>query len=1024
MTRSTRSMSMVPVALGALRARRAQTAVLLLIAALVTAAAVAAPFFVLAASESLAAHDVSLAPAGQRLVTASRALSVSDGSAPFDQYRSDIRRDLRLPGFDQVTGATADGVVTGPAGSAASPLAARDDVCAQVVLRGGCPTGTDDALVSTQTAADLGVGVGDRVRFTTPARDTPLVLRVSGLYQPRDPAAPYWGAGGLLATATRPAASAAADRPRGTPDAVFVTWDGLRASRVADARYAVDHIATPAGLNALTAADIGRAVDDGAARLKADGYQLDTDLPRLVDRVLTDQRTIQLGVPLGAGQLVLFGWYALFLAVTAEATARRADIGLLKLRGLPRRRIWSLAGLQSALPVLAGLLPGVLLGYLLARALAGGVADPGQRRLAVALAAGAAAVAVLGGLLAALMAERRTVRADVAELLRRTPRRPKPGRRRILRAEMVDLALAALALAAVYQVHSAGQGSGLVVLAPGLVAFAAGLLAARLLPPVAARVARAGLRGGRLRAALTGTYLARRPGLGRLFALVAIASTLAGYAALAWGTSAAARHQRAVLEVGADRVLTVAPVATGRLLSAVRQADPSGRYAMAAVQTATSAVPAVLAVDSTRLAAVAAWSPGYGSVPDRLATLLHPPAPAPVPVVADRLRFTVTVNALGPGSTYLTAILSGPDGRRVLAGYGPLAVGRHDYETAGTPCATPPGCRLDGFALTGAAAVAGRPLDAPAPGLDLVLHSLSGAGLADRDRWRPSTDPVSVGPVLHSDPSGLHVTLPAGDSFTDGVRRDGQILLVDAPTPVPVVLAGQLRDAGLVGEPAVGLFASTAVPVRVAAQVPVLPRLGRAGALVDLDYADRLVDDGNGPRVSQVWLAAGTPAAVVDRLRAAGLRVLEDETVGGRAARYAGSGPVAALRFQLLGAVLAVILAGAGVVLVAAVERDPRAEELTALRHQGLPARAARASAFDGYAWLTGAALLAGLLVAPVDRLVTGAVLPLFSDDWRVLPPPPLLGPGALLVAVGCAVVLIGAAAGFAGYQLARRVSR
>ncbi|HEX6499691.1 MAG TPA: ABC transporter permease [Micromonosporaceae bacterium] len=1022
---------MLAVAFGALRARRAQTGVLLLIAILVTAAAVAAPFFVLAASESVAGRDVSTAPAKQRLVTVYRQVAESTASTSFDRYRSDIRRDLTLTGFDQVAGASIGGTVSGPAGSAGSPIAVRDGVCARVVLTGACPTGAGDALLSTRTASDLGVGVGDRVRFTAPTHDTPLSFRISGLYQPRDPGAPYWGAGALLADGTTHAAPSGADKPAGTPDALFVTWDGLRATGIVDATYTVDYIATPAALSAHNAVDVGRAVEYGAARLKADGYQVDTGVFDLVDRVRRDQRAIRLGVPLGAAQLVLFGWYALVLAVTAGAAARRADIGLLKLRGLPRRRIWSLAGQQSALPVLAGLVPGVPLGWLLARALAGVIAEPAQRRLAVLLAAGAAVVAVLGALLAALLAERRTVRTDVVDLLRRTPRRPTSGRRRTWQSSAVDLAVAVLALAGVYQVHAAGQGSGLVVLAPGLVAFAAGLLAARLLAPVATRIARAGLGTGRLSATLTGTYLARRPNLDRLFALVAIAATLAGYAALAWGTASAARRQRAVEEVGADRVLTVEPVGTGTLLAAVREADPSGRYAMAAVQTATVGVPGVLAVDTSRLAAVARWSPRYGSTPARLVTLLHPPAPPPVAVRADRLRFTVTVNALGPGPVYLAVILTGSHGERVLAGYGPLTLGRHEYEADSAPCAAPPGCRLDGFAVTGATAVAGRPLDAPAPGVDLVVHSLSGdapilrgADLADRDRWRPTTDPTCVGPLLSSDPDGLRVALPRADRYTGSTRRDGQILLVDAPTPVPVALAGHLGNTGLLGDPQVDLFASTTVPIRVAAQVAVLPRLGRSGALVDLEYADRLTDDGAGPRTSQVWLTGDAPRAVVDRLRTAGLRIVGEETVGTRQDRYAGSGPAAALRFQLLGAALAVILAGSSVVLVAAVERESRTEELTALRHQGVASPAARSVAFGGYAWLTGAAVLTGLLIAPADRLVTGAILPLFSDDWRVLPAPALLRPGALLVAAALVVTVLGAAAGFAGYRLARQVTR
>jgi hypothetical protein len=54
-----------------------------------------------------------------------------------------------------------------------------------------------------------------------------------------------------------------------------------------------------------------------------------------------------------------------------------------------------------------------------------------------------------------------------------------------------------------------------------------------------------------------------------------------------------------------------------------------------------------------------------------------------------------------------------------------------------------------------------------------------------------------------------------------------------------------------------------------------------------------------------VWLAPGAPSSIVDRLGAAGLYVVGDDTIGRRQERYGDSGPAAALRFQLLGAALA-----------------------------------------------------------------------------------------------------------------------
>src|SRR5439155_20963867 len=129
-------------------------------------------------------------------------------------------------------------------------------------------------------------------------------------------------------------------------------------------------------------------------------------------------------------------------------------------------------------------------------------------------------------------------------------------RRRGVRADVTDLVLVALAAAGVYQLHAAahGQITGLAVLAPALFALAAGLLAARLLVPVATGATRGQLRAGRPRAALTGVYLARRAGLDRVLALLVMAATLAGYAACAWDTSRAARAERAAQQVGADVV--------------------------------------------------------------------------------------------------------------------------------------------------------------------------------------------------------------------------------------------------------------------------------------------------------------------------------------------------------------------------------------------------------------------------------------------------------------------------------------
>jgi putative ABC transport system permease protein len=1029
---------MLAVALGALRARRTQALTLLVIAVLVTAGAVAAPLFVVAAGARVAVRDVAAAKPDDRLLKVHRQVDVDGGLRDVSGYFTEVREALSLPATGRVDGATVAGQLTTASGDSASPLAIRDGLCRRVRLTGACPAGPGEAALSTRTAMALGLRLGDPVPFTSSALTAPLPLRVTGLYEPLDPDSPYWHTGSVLATVSAvpppgaPGSGSGGDRVLAPPDAAFVTEDTLLAAAPKAADITVDVEVTPDTLRATGAADLGQAIAGATGRLSTLGYELESDVPALLGRILDDQRLILLGVPAGAGELVLFGWYALVLAVGAGAGARRIDLGLVKLRGLPGRRLWALAGWQSTLPVLAGAVPGAALGWLLARALAGPVPGGPESTTALLLAAAAAAVAVLGGLFVAFAAERRSVRADVVDLLRRVPARSRARRRWFWRAELLDLAFVTLALVGVYQVHSAatGQDAGLVVLAPGLVAVAVGLLAARLLVPLAGAAGAAGLRTGRLRAAMTGTYLARRSGMDRLFALLAIAVMVAGYAALEWGAATAARHDRAAQEVGAARVLTFDPVAPGQLLAAVRDADPSGRFAMAAVETAShSGVRAVLAVDATRLASVASWTDRYGAGAAGVAGLLRPAAPAPVRVVAGTLAVRVTLTAAPPGTpVYLLADLTGPDGLPVSVRYGPLATGAQRLATPAPRCARQPGCRLDGFSLTTGFATNGVPRNPPGPGLDLTIDDLDGldaATLREASRWRPTADPAAAGPVLSAGPDGLRVAVPASDQLANGIRREARVYLVDAPDPVPVVLAGALTDAGLAGAPGVDLFGSDLVPVRVAGRLAALPRLGRSGALVDLEYAQLVATGATSGAVPQVWLAPGAPLSIVDGLARAGLRLASTDSIAAGEARYGDSGPAVALRFQLLGAVLAVVLAAAGLVLVAAVEREPRGEELAAMRVQGMRRATARATAVGGYAWLAGAAVLTGLLVAPLDRLVTGANLPPFADDWRVLPPPGPRWPSAALLAAAVGIVLlVGAAVAVAGHNLYRALSR
>ena len=284
---------------------------------------------------------------------------------------------------------------------------------------------------------------------------------------------------------------------------------------------------------------------------------------------------------MGAFQLLLLCWFALYLAVKYTGDERRPDVGLVKLRGATRGRTWALVGGQSAVPMLAGAVLGLPVGYLVATAVTGPIEEPSVVSQALSLSVGAVVVAVFGALLAALLAERRSLGATVAELLRQTPGKARAWR------DLFDLVLVIIAGIAVYQVktRASGDAAGLALLAPGLAALACALVASRLITAVAGRLVEGALRHGRPARALTAIYLARRPGVHRLAALMIVTVALLGTSYITWDAGVTAGRTRAELEVGADRVLTVRAENRLALLQAVRAADPSGKQAMAVVQS-------------------------------------------------------------------------------------------------------------------------------------------------------------------------------------------------------------------------------------------------------------------------------------------------------------------------------------------------------------------------------------------------------------------------------------------------------
>ncbi|GAA1512979.1 hypothetical protein GCM10009827_029330 [Dactylosporangium maewongense] len=954
---------MLRLVLGALRARTAQAWTVFALALLLVTAAAAGPWYAAAAERRAVAADVAVAPATQRMLSVRRQ-SDTDGDATvaLTTFRAGVERLLTVRDAAPVLGIAVS--MSYGSGGASVVAAYRDGACEHMRVEGSCPQAAGETVVSGATAAAYNLRIGDTVLLSTQPGAPQERLRVVGRYELADPAGLYWA--NPLFRRDRSVAA----------DPFFVAADTFASSRFADPTF--DYTTTvPA--QALAGGDLDERLRRAEYTLRSGGYYLVAPTQDLLARIAADRAAIRRGVLTGVLQAVILCWFALGLAGRHTAGDRRGDVALLKLRGSTRRRTLRLAAGQHLVPLLAAAPAGFGLGLLLGHVLAG--APPSAETGSVLRAGGVAAgLALLGGAAAVLSAELPVLRAPVAALLREVP-----GRRRGWRRGAADAVLVVLAAVGAFQLGRNGFAAAV----PVLVAVLLAVPLARLLGAAADRAGAGALRGGRLRLGLTAVQVSRRPGADRVFALVAVAvaGLTAATAAQVFGDTA--RADRSGQELGADRVLTVQAANPTLLLRAVREADPTGRYAMAAVVDDTSR-PRILAVDASRLAAVARWRTAYGPLP----ALAAPPAGSPVAVTAGPLVLRARNTGERPAAlaVHLQDTATGALG---TVTFEPVPAGEHEVTAAVEGCAG--GCRVTRLDLVRAAAGDALTVEALRQADRAVFDS---AALGDPRLWRAA----AKGPAMSVVARQGTLTLAQAPA---PYRGDSSAYPIAAGLPLPVVVAGEAPEAWRLGDPAVDVFGSGAVPVRVAGTTGVLPAAGTAGILLDLDAAQRLGTGGTGGR-TEVWLTAGAPASVVAALTTAGLVVLADDTVTARADRLAGQGPAVAARLQLVTAALGLLAAATALAVAVAVERRRRLTELRALRRQGLPAGVAVTAGRAGYAAVLLLGAATGLLAAVAARLATGPPRRPFVDDWQVMPAPSALPPPALAAAAAVALCVLG----------------
>ncbi|MEV0134630.1 hypothetical protein AB0H83_39990 [Dactylosporangium sp. NPDC050688] len=911
---------MIGLVLAMLWSRRGRAATVMLLTALATAGALAAPVYLARADDRIVRTEVDAAAPAERTVLITGEVQSSGGGGMAKTFESLAGGWLDTPGYATVFSAQFTVQPAELEQATAAQLGTvvyREGICGHVrIVAGRCLMGTGDTVLTERTAGRLGLRPGDTVPLAGSRYDSasgrylpagaPTSLTVVGIVVPRDGAEPYWGRAG------------------GARDAFQVD------------RRTLDTFARPSELQSFDAYPLPGAITvetlpalrewvTAAQQRSSDGARLNTDLDVMLDRIAARRAEVRETVPFAVAPVLLLAWAVITLAVSTVIRARRFEHGVIALRGVARPGRWWLATGETLLSVLTG----ALLGF----TAAGGW----QTRDAWPYAA----VAVLGAFAVAVTVALRTVSAPVSALLRQVDRHTARWRGFALEGLLV-----VAAVVTVLQVR--GRPGGVALLAPALVMLAVAVVAGRAGPVLSGLVAGRALRRRalgpvRLAGVLAGFRLARRPVGARLLVLLTLAVGSLAFAAAATAAVDQRQQQQAELDTGAPVVLTVDATSRVQLLRAVRAADPDGRSAMAVVpiRPARDGATAAVAVDASRLAAVALWPTGAGAAAD-VAARLHPPSPGtPVILTGAALTLDVTAGPIDRPDIVLAATFAPLDGRpTTIVELGTLVSGRRSY-TAPTPMCTG-GCRLIEIAV--------RLPSYVGPTVVVTLHS------------PPTTDwRVATGASATPGAGGITFSLPMTTQPDAGVLRPAGGL-----DQLPVVTTTAAPDGVF------KTFGGRPVPAALSTATR-LPRVGTAGALVDLEYADLLAADDGRADEAEVWLSATAPPTVVDALRAQGLTVTGRRAVADTRAAIAAGGTALGLRFYLFAGVLSVTLGAAGLA-VAAI--GTTTTDLRALRVQGL--RRASGTLVEPLVVvaLVAAAGLAGVVAAGVAWAAVGGTLP------------------------------------------------
>lgn len=902
----------------------------------------------------------------------------------------------------------------------------RSDACAHFLLtQGRCPTRAGETVVSERTLQGnyYGWKVGTRLSLSDVTQDVPgsggsaqqpAVVTVVGAYRLRSVSDPFWQGRSYF-----DAHPGQGDSPD-TVDGLFVDRSELGTlSQPTRMQVQVDY---PIDARRIRLSDVAQLRTD-IARLSAlrpdpgGGDDFSTDIVPVLAAARAEQRLVDLSTLLVSLQLAVLAWLVLFQVIADAVEAKGSEIALAKLRGLQPTATVRFGLAEPILLVVVATPLGLLGGWLSVRLFAATVLVSDTPVSFTRAAAVAVLASLAGSLVAAVAASRKTLRRSVLEQWRRAPGH-HPSR--LMLALDIVLAVAAVTgLVLLRQARGDGKAHPITLLAPALLVFAVALLGIRLLPVVLRPLLPMTRGSGRVGLFLAARQVLRRPAGLRLAALLAVAVGMATFAIAGEGVATANRQVRAKVEIGASAVAPVQFEPVHDPIAATRKADPDGRWAMAAAtwlpDGGGSVTGRVLAVDSSRLAAVG-YSGGSGPELGAAAQTLVPAnVPAPIQVRGSQLRVSIDATGLSAGNRPTVLLNLRKPGRPLLdVRAGSLAPGAHRY-TATVPCTE--GCVVTGITwdrpidtfgdLGGTVRVSQLELFATGR-WQRVQGDLGTAG-----GWRRATQRANASDSLSVTEGGLQ------DVFTSRAGGSAGIAHSDSPRPLLVLASPNGLIPRAQSQPDLQMSDDTgsSASFRVVGRPAVLPAVLDTGVMVDLAALRAQLPSFDIEATWSIWLGPQAPADAIDRLRATGLVLDAGTTKNGRISELGRQGPALALRLLVVCAIIGSILAVGGTAIAIASTGRRRSFELASLRAVGIKRRTLLRACILEQLLLLGAAVVLGVPAGYLAARWSMPSIPEFADHTPVslsyVPAPR----GVLLFALAF-VVLLSTTAVLAGRAL------